>query len=288
LENNYVKALLHAAWTPEFEELPQSKKLIAVMAHYWFKSLSKRFDFPDNYTTLDLETDGLEPENNHICAIGHTVVRGRKIIETQETYLDWTRHPDIDTVELHRNLLHVQRVMTEKGNHFSHSFQKLKDEGFEPIKVLEEYLARFEAMEKTGEVLIAHNGWRFDIEFLQSHFYNFLGVDYVFAPELVYDSGICEKASQLQDFNLPLPDHDETMREWALRVGDIRIRGVRWALDGYCEEQYGLEQQLKDAGHVGTDHCAGYDSIKLHFLFEEHRRLAGLAEESGEDLNTVG
>jgi DNA polymerase III epsilon subunit-like protein len=254
------------------------------MAHHWFKEMSKRFDFPDNYTTLDLETDGLDPTDNHVCAIGHTVVRNRQIVEMRETYLDWTRHPDVDQVALQRNLLQVQRVFAEKGHKLNHSFNRLQREGFEPIGVLEEYLDRFEAMEKTGEVLIAHNGWAFDIEFLQAHFYNYLGIDYVFEPDLVYDSGICEKASQLDAGFMPVPEPDETMRDWALRVGDIRIRGIFWALDKYCEKKYGLESQAKDAGYSGADHCAGYDAIKLHFLFEEHRRLADVAEESGESF----
>ena len=55
------------------------------------------------------------------------------------------------------------------------------------------------------------------------------------------------------------------------------VRGVYWALDRYCEQQYGL--YAKAGFGVEEAHKSGTDSYVLHLLFEEHRKLAGLANQ---------
>jgi len=250
--------------------------MLAIMIAHWFNQFAGRYHFPENYTCVDIETNGLSPEKRCICSIGHTVVRERKIVETKEVYLDWPNFPDIDQEEFQRNLQQTETAMRSRHKPFHHTWSKLANDGEPPLEVLQRYLDLFEDMEARREVLIAHNGWRFDMEFFQAHFHNWLRIPFKFDPELVYDTGICEKASQLSDHDDPLPLAGETMQQFSWRIGELRRRGVRWALDGHCEEQYGLVKQ------AGADpdqaHAAGHDSRMLYYLFEEHRKLANVAK----------
>lgn len=262
--------------------LDRSRKLISLMSHHWFQQFASRFQFPRNYVTVDIETNGTNHEQDLICSIGHTVVREGRPVETSEAYLNWTLHPDIDQAALRASLIETQRVMESKGKPFHHTLEKLQADGQDPVMVLRAYLDMFEDMEARREVLVTHNGWRFDIEFLQAHFHNYLRIPFVFDQDLVFDTGIATKASQLEDYDDPLPVPGETMRQWAWRIGDLRRRGIFWALDGYCDEQFGL---FKKAGVSSTlAHTAGTDSLVLAYLFEEHRKLAGLA--SHVDMST--
>lgn len=245
------------------------------MSAHWFQRFAGRFGFPHNYTCIDLETNGVKPDKHQICSIGHTVVRDGQAIETKEVYLNWPDFPDIDHIEFQRHLHDAERGMTAAGKPFHHTWDRLREQGRPPIEVLQEYLEMFEAIEARREIIVAHNGWRFDIELLQAHFHNWLDVPFMFDPELVYDTGIAEKASQLDESDDPLPLVGETLQQFAWRIGELRRRGVYWALDKYCDEQYGLFEKAGVAHELA--HSAGSDSLVLHYLMEEHKKLAGVA-----------
>jgi len=269
---------------PKVLLLDYRRKLLAVTTNFWFRQLSSRFGFPDNYTTLDLETTGLSPADDLICAIGYTTVAKRRPVETKEVILDWTRQPEVDQAKLRQDLLQTADAMQRQNKQHHYPYERLRAEGVDPLPALQDILARLEAMEQRREVLIAHNGWRFDVEFLQSHFYNWLRIDFRIDPELMYDSGICEKASQLPERCDPLPYAGESLQDFSWRIGNVRARGIRWALDSHCQEQYGLFEK------AGIDqsqaHQAGTDSLLLYHLFETHRTLAGCA--SRVDLHDEG
>lgn len=250
------------------------QRILALVAHHWFTAYAEQYGFPNNYTTFDLETNGLARETSLICTAGYSVVRDGVIAETQQIILDWTRHPDIDQLWLQRTLLETERAMHRQGKNFYHNYNYLRQHGVDPQQAIAQLLQRIETAENDGEMLVAHNGWRFDVELLQQHFHNYLGIAYRFEDNMVYDSGVAEKASQLELRDNPLPFPDESLREWGWRVGELRRRGIMWALDAHCEAKYGL---LAQAG-LGPEHhhMSGPDSQLLHYLVQEHRNLADL------------
>ena len=151
--------------------LTRQQKMVSHMSGLWFKEFAKNFNFPANYTCIDIETSGLKPKEDYICAIGYCVVREHKLVKADEHYLDWTRHTAVDHEDLKRRLQKTQEVMEKLGKGFYHTYDVLAKKGDDPIKVLSFYLDMFERMEQDNEVLVAHNGWRFDIEFLKFHFH---------------------------------------------------------------------------------------------------------------------
>lgn len=267
-----MSVLLPASSMLAGDLLARPDEVLAIMADHWFRQFREHFGFPNNYTTIDLETTGLIQDNDLICTIGCVQVRDGEIADTKYWVLNWPNDPNIDNTWLRRQLVNVQRQLERKNQSFHHNFEYLKTNGTNPEQCLTEVLALIEAAEEQNEVMVAHNGWWFDIEFLQAHFYNYLRIPFVFADNSVYDSGICEKASQLEDRHSPLPRTGETLKQFSWRIGGIRIRGVRWALGGYCEDKYHLTS--KAGVRIGDLHRADVDAMLLHYLVQEHRRLA--------------
>jgi len=246
-------------------------RLVAIMAKHWFREFARRFGFPNNYTTLDLETSGLSPIAHLICTYGYTVVRDRQPVETKEVVLDWTTHPDIDQLALQDDLHRVQAAMERNGRPFHHSYTYLQQYGIDPIRAIEQLLTLIEAAENNDEILVLHNGWAFDVEFIKAAIHNWLHIQWEFHPGLVYDSGIMEKASQLTSAFSPMPQENESMRDWASRIYAARA-AVKWNLDQHCASRYNL---LPQVGVMQADmHKAASDSLVIHALVEAHRRLA--------------
>lgn len=236
----------------------------------WFPLFAQHFAFPRNYTTIDLETNGLKPDEHEICVIGHTVVRDGKPVETKETYINWWAEPSVDHKAIEERLLATEAVMKAKGKTFLHTKEKLQSEGRPPKEVFEEYLKLFEDMEARSEILVSHNGINFDWPFLCAHFHNVLKIGWKFREDLVYDTGIVTKASQMAV--VPYPRPDETFYRFLYRVGKTPGKGIFWALDGYCDATFKLFEK------AGLDkaqaHTAGMDSLITAYLYEEHRKLA--------------
>ena len=252
--------------------------LVALMSNYFFTQLAGCFDFPASYTTIDIETSGLDWDRNFICSIGHTKVRGGEAVENKEHYLNWTTHPEVDQFQFRKQLSDTEHYMVGQGKPFHHNYDVLAQYGEDPVQVLKDYLDMIEDCERRQEVMVLHNGWGFDIPYLSASFEKWLSVYYDFPANGVYDTGCVEKASQLEARYEPLPKEGENLRDFSLRIRDIRAKGVRWALDGHCENKYGL------FGRCGIKmeeaHRSAVDSYITHILFEEHRRLAGIAASS--------
>jgi len=246
---------------------------MAQLVKHWFEHFSENFNFPDNYVCLDLETSGLKPDKDLICTVGYSVVRNSKLVRTFYACLDWTRHPGVDQLQLKSDLNAIEEVFVSRQNTaMHHSYAVLQKEGKDPLAVLHHCLDLVEALEKQKQMLIAHNGWFFDIAFLEHSFDRWLGVPYSFDPNLIYDTGICEKACQLPDHFCPLPYPGESLRDFAGRMASVRAKGIAWSLSGHCEEKYGLFNKAglsKDYAHHSL-----YESQLVHYLFEEHKKLA--------------
>jgi hypothetical protein len=242
------------------------------MQEHWFAEFANAYEFPDNYTTIDLETSGLQATRCLICTYGFTVVRNREAVRTAEAVLNWTTHPDVNQHELQMDLLNVRDALTKKGVAFHHTYEYLQQHGVDPISALNDLLAIVEDCESRGEVLIMQNGWSFDVEFMRAAFNNWLQVGWEFDGNLVWDTGIMEKASQLPEKRHPLPEEGETLQDWCYRIGRMRAKGVFWSLDKHCNERYGVWDKMELP--LSEAHKSGNDSRAIHILFEEQRKLA--------------
>jgi len=98
----------------------------------WYQLLAHHFRFPADYTVIDLETNGLQPDQCEICVIGHTVVRNDVPVEIKETYINWWLDPAVDHAAIEKRLLDTQAHMEGHKKAFLHTKEKLLAEGWDP------------------------------------------------------------------------------------------------------------------------------------------------------------
>lgn len=249
-----------------------------------FRVMRRRFNcFPDNYLVLDLETTGLNKREDLIGQIGHCLVIDRKPVDTQGTILNWVGHAGVDTAWLKKRLeetkYHVEHDKYDRpsGRVYHLSIEKMLAEGAAPVPILSFYLDWLRELRSQNKFFILHNGYNFDCPFLENTFQKFLGITWTFGDNEVFDTGVVEKASQI---NL-LPWNEESLRAFSTRMGQQRAKGVRWALDNHCAPKYKLLEKYGMA--LAELHDAGKDAFLTHCLFEEFRKFS---EEASTDAAT--
>lgn len=263
---DYADALT-AAWF-EFDE---DTKMPA-----WFpdtaetlQMLADGFTVPDSYFVFDVETvGGFDFHKALITEIGWGVVVDRQMANSEGLILDWTRHPGIDQAWLRNAVDETRRAMEEKGREFHFSYERLRDEGVPPLEALHTYSTLLYEYITRDELIVAHNGWRFDRGMVNGHMWRFFhGYKLPWRANSIFDTGLCEKAMQM---NRP-PYRDETLDEWFKRINAARIRGITWNLDQHCMTKYRLAERY----HLDTSqsHQAGFDCLVTHYLMETFRSL---------------
>ena len=245
--------------------------LMAQISDVYFQQFAGCYQFPDSFLVLDLETSGLDRNENLICSIGWCQVKDGQIVDNDEVYLDWRDMPGVDLNKLQADLDIVASNMLRKDAVLHHTYARLCSDGLPAYQVLQAVLERIEACENRREVIVGHNFIGFDSIFLANHFDRFLGVNWGWSPDLILDSGVLEKASQLKEFDKPLPMANETAWDWAKRIANLRRAGVYWSVS-HCDKRYGLLAKLNMSTEVL--HSAKFDSLLVAHLVQEYRRLA--------------
>lgn len=249
--------------------------------------------FPDNYLVFDLETTGLEPHSDLIMQLGFCIVRDGKPVEQMGVMLDWTKMPKFlpkEKWQTFKAKLDKTKQQVEfkngmaTGKKYQFTFERMQDEGIHPLIALNHLYDLFVEARKHRRFFIAHNGYHFDVPFIEGHFDVFLGTRakelgteerppfYIDDNEL-FDTGMVEKGSQCQ----MMPWSTDTVRSWSLRTHNERIRNVRWALDTACVPRYGLQKKYNL--DLDSAHDAGFDCYVCHLLFQEYLRIKNGVEE---------
>lgn len=241
---------------------------------HWFPRFSHGFGFPRNYSCLDIETSGTDPQEHLICSISWLPVRDHQPQELYIAYLNWTAEPLVNKAALADDLERL--AWRTPGEHLEHCYANLHLFGRPPRTVLQECLAFCQRLVERSEILVTHNGWFFDCCFLEIAFQRWLQETWQFPEDLVFDTGVCEKAHQLDDNLEPFPRDTESMLAYAQRVHNIFAPGVFWNLRYHCAEKY----NLWDKAQLTADapHAADTDVRLLHALFEEYCHVANSSD----------
>lgn len=240
-----------------------------MLINHWLNILQRTFGgFPNDYTVLDIETSGVDAGIDLILNIGHVIVEDGQVTQRLDAFLDWTREGQVDQQWLYDRMEKTRQQMAGNGREYKMSYELLRDQGEDPIGILREYHDLIVAQREAKYAFVMHNGYNFDAPRLCNHFKRWLNENLEFGPSEIWDTGMIEKASQLNS----MPDPKETMRAWAKRVGGIRAKGVKWSLDAHCIPKYDLANRFQL--NESEAHGAGFDTYVTHLLFEEFRRLA--------------
>jgi len=237
--------------------------------------------FPDNYLVFDLETTGLNPGSDLAVQIGYCLVKGGKPVDQMGVILDWTSMPDkFPHEKLRSKLAATKQAMEFKdgqptGKKYHHTFERMRDEGIPPLTALSLVYDLFQEVRKQKHFFMAHNGYHFDVPFIEGHFNHFLSGKYggitrepfYFNDNDLFDTGMVEKGSQSQS----VPWASDTVKSWSLRTQHERLRNVKWSLDMACVPRYKLAE--KYGLDMNAAHDAGFDCYVCHLLFEEYKYL---------------
>lgn len=247
-------------------------------------------DFPKNYVVFDLETTGINPTKDLIVQLGWCIVKDGKEDDRGGAILKWplfTKHvpnPARFKLKLEEVKNKVEwRDGKPTGKKYHFDFERVMDEGVDPMFVLEAANDILHGAREKKMFFIAHNGYHFDVPFLEGHFDFFLGKDnkfgnmprptFHFGDNELFDTGMVEKGSQCQ----MIPWLTDTVRSWSLRTQRERIKNVKWALDTSCVPRYDLDKRYNL--NIKEAHDAGFDCYVCHLLFQEYVRIASGADE---------
>lgn len=205
--------------------------------------------YPERYIAWDLETDGFNAETgSHILEIGAALIEGGEIKEKKSWLLN-------HNVEIPDHITAINTITKEL----------LDAEGIEPRKALDEFFAFF----KVDTPHLTHNGIRFDIPFLVESARLIYGLSADKTQDLrarlyatAIDTAVIVKGKKLEmDRNW-----NESFKEYADRVMEVRAPGVKYNVALCCEE---LEIQVEGI----QMHRALGDVTLTHEIF---KRVAAL------------
>ena len=243
---------------------------------YWARELQRLFgisQFPDDYLAFDYETTGFEQAYDLPIDFGYTLVRGGKPITRKSFILDWTRVPKlVDPGWLYSRLERVKKSYANKGEPYHYSVDRLRREGKDPFKVIKFNFDLFTSNRKAGAGFVGHNAAYYDCAMAKSVFLEYLGEEWVWGGNEVFDTGAMEKALEcarkLDPARCVYPEPGESMFDFFIRSTRGRRPGILWNVKE-CVKRYGLD---KTAGIDLNDlHGAETDSYVCHLLMENFR-----------------
>lgn len=248
-------------------------RMIRTTVNSLFRLMGTRFkEFPANYLVFDVETTGFKVGEDLIAELGYVLVRNHQPVDQGWVYLDWTNHPGVDQGWLQDRIDFTRRHIELRdgrptGRTYHVSYDKLSA-GMEPCEALRRYEQLFLNNRAEGYFCVAHNGYHFDVPFIEEHLATFIDSGFRFTDHELVDTGMIEKGAQ----GVMTPWVGETPRDFSLRVSKTWLKGVYWALDSHCVPKYKLNE--KAGIKVAAAHDAAVDSLLTHVLFEEYRKEA--------------
>lgn len=203
--------------------------------------MTKEIKYPTKYVVWDLETDGLDPEHNHILEFAALMIEDGKIVEEYTAIINH----DID----------IPQFITDINGH---SREKCAKEGILPLDALKEMVRIFSRYKNT----VTHNGHRFDIPFIVNFISSFKvqlsngGVESLTFLDITEDSlrRYCvDTAGLFKAQALKMPRHwNESFAGYVKRALDTRVAGLKFNV-GFCCDILGIDRTKVELHRAGGD-----------------------------------
>jgi len=207
----------------------------------WWRQWREHQRFPDDYLCLHIIATDFDPLTGLILEVGICQVRNQEVAERLTWALDWAGEPSLSI-----------------NQHPSPNAVPAR-------QALDEILAVVRAALGRGEFLVGHNLWAFHLPIAHQHWLNRLGEMLEINGSQVLDTGLMEKASQIEAH----PNDHTDLEEFWSSVRDRRAVGVHWSLRGHCVSKYGLVEDGTSPQPSLADACL------THLLLEKFRSLCG-------------
>jgi len=218
--------------------------------------------FPNDYICYDLETTGLNPQDDLIWQIGHCQVIGGLPSRGYATRLNWFLHEETPQDWLVQKIAKHQAEMRAADRHTGCSVHAVK-QGEHPTEVLRRYTQLFAAAQMSN-VIVGHNIIRFDNNMFLCNIDRCFHATFDFDPWRVIDTAALVKAMQLG----VLPFKGEPPGDFCWRIlKHHKAKGVFFSLDKYCVPTFKLASRYNL--NSARMHTAGYDAMITHLLLYE-------------------
>jgi hypothetical protein len=212
---------------------------------------------PGDYVVINVQTSGLDPDEEHVLGVTSLMVKGGKIAQRDHQLLNWA--PVLTPGQyawLHNRLVEADgRTLSPEA----------LASGCDPRAALAFY--RDVLVNLPPNVpLVGHMLLELKWPVLHRNLHAFGGLDFMLDP-LIHDLGMWEKAIGAYLY----PEPDESLGHFQVRVALSHEVGVPWSFR-HCTEQHGAEPEVPPGDPF-------YTVRALHDVYESHRR--GVAK----DLN---
>ena len=243
------------------------------------KAVSKLGPLPINYLVFDLETTGLDFNNDLVVQLGYAIVMNKRLVDCDYFIPNWTHNRDHHFCEwLHNRMENTKKSMNSRNqdgtNSYKHSIDRMKNQGVPPVEAFTQFLDIIKICKSHNFSMIAHNGLRFDQPMLNSNIKHALGDHEGFEFEKLginyYDTMAIERGIQSRiDIN-PEDNWMSFTRRLVYEGGKIYS-----SLEKHCAPKYNL---IKKYNMIGDAHEADFDCRLTHYLFEEFRSICESAK----------
>jgi DNA polymerase III epsilon subunit-like protein len=245
------------------------------------KSVSKLGPLPVNYLVFDVESTGLDFNNDMVVQLGYAVVVNKELVECDYFIADWTHNRDKHFCDWLENRMeatkaNMQARSTSAELMYKHSIARMKQHGVPVHEAFTNFMDIIKICKSHNFSLIAHNGLRFDQPMLNNNIKQVLGDHENFEFEKMgvnyFDTMAIERG--LQSRISPFPDDN-----WASFTSRLVNEGGRIysSLDRHCAKKYNL---INKYNMSGSAHEADFDCKLTHYLFEEYRKMCEAAKSS--------
>lgn len=199
--------------------------------------------FPDSYFVFDLETTGFSSRNDDIIQIGILEVEYGSLFDDAYSYIVNPNFPGSFTVPDH--ITEITGITSEK----------VSIDGIDPAFIIPLIAERLR-----HNPIVAHNGIRFDKQFLEVACRRFGTL----APRdgLWLDTAAIYKAMQMD--SMSLLDASDTFYEFGVKILGRRVKGLKYNL-AHCCDDLGI-----DTADLRL-HRADSDCVATYRLFEQLR-----------------
>lgn len=234
-----------------------------------FGGQRRRFCLPHNYIVFDIETSGFSPQEDVIVEFGWAIVQDHQATDYGGVMLDWSQF-DPDNANFHEwlrwRLAKTAADCAKQGRHYHFTYDRLKAEGVHPLAAVRDFSELLKAFLSTNAYLVGHGAWKFDRVRIDNITEQFLGYKLPWDNSPLFDTGLVEKACQLNK----VPCDSETLNEWYQRVNGQWSK-KKWNLDGHCASKYNLAERFNL--DLRYSHTAGFDCLLTHSLAETYRQI---------------
>lgn len=240
----------------------------AAQSFEWCRALRAFFQnkWPSDYILIDTETCGVQPLEDYALQVGCVIVRDRQIVHKSSVYLDWVGAGLVGEQWLRNRMADVALQMASSGSVYRLDFDTVRQQGQDPRIIIPAMAGVLRDGLTNGLAIVGHNIAAFDLILISRHILDITQDRLLIPAAAVFDTGMLEKARQLN----AVPDGYEDQVQWFRRVYGQRAR-VKWKLDRWCADQYGLWERS------GLDPTAAHDALSdcvlCHHLFEAFREL---------------